>query len=184
MWCARNLGFLATLGFVGVTAVCGPLLLFLVVSGPLYAITSIGYMPWFQAASWITASLISISLCFYGMFLLIQYFRYPKIGFGLSKRVFWITSLTFCPAWIIPVTLTLNWPLRLPPEDEWSGWLPWVGLGGALMIFPFTHFVFSAIALFTINNKAEPADPPNPCPVGTFGISPACAGSDAKSKQG
>ena len=55
LWCARNLGILAILGLLGICMVCGPLLLFLIVSGPFYALTSIRYMPWLQAASWITA---------------------------------------------------------------------------------------------------------------------------------
>jgi len=31
---------------------------------------------------------------------------------------------------------------------------------------------------------AEQARPPNPCPFGTFDMSPACAGDHAKSEQG
>jgi hypothetical protein len=88
LWCARNLGILAILGLLGICMVCGPLLLLVIVSGPFYALTNIRYMPWLQAASWITAFTICVSLFLYGIFLLIQYFRYPKIGFGLSKRFF------------------------------------------------------------------------------------------------
>jgi len=152
--------------------VCGPPLLILIVSGPFYALTSIRYMPWLQAASWITAFTICVALFLYGIFLLIQYFRYPKIGFGLSKRFFWTSSLLFCPAWILPVVLALNWPLRLPSEEYWSDLMPWIGLGGALMIFPLSHFIFSGMALLWLNKSAEQAGAANPCAFATSGISP------------
>jgi len=161
LWCARNLGILSILGLVGVTMVCGPLLLFLVVSGPLYIITGIGYMSFFQAVSQITACMISTALFFYGMFLVMQYFRYPKIGFGLSKRVFWLSSLLFCPAWILPIVLTLDWPLRLPPEEYWTDFMHWIVIAVTLIILPLSHFIFSAIALIYINKTAEPSAPLN-----------------------
>lgn len=154
VWCARNLGILSILGVIG-PIVCGPVLLPLLFVGLWYVLNSIGYIPFFQAASWFTACLISVALLLYGIFLLVQYFRYPKLGFGLSKRVFWVSSVLFCPAWTIPVALLLEWPLRLPSKEYWDDFMPLIGLGLTLMILPLCHCILSVIALISINKAAE-----------------------------
>jgi len=154
-WCARNLGFLAILGGIFIALLFGPLLLVLFIVGPIYALRGIQYMPWYQVLPDLAAICMSALLLCYGCFLLVHYFRYPTIGFNMPRRAFWLTSVLYCPAWLLPALFSMDYPIRIPPREYWAELAPWLYLGFAVLIFPITHIAFSAVALIHTNKMAE-----------------------------
>ena len=172
-WCARNLGFLAVIGGIFIGLLLGPLLLLLFIIGPMYAFQGFQFMPWYQMLSSLVTICLSAFLLGYGCFLLVHYFRYPTIGFQMPKRVFWLTSVIYCPAWLLPALLSADYPIRIPPREYLTDLAPWPYLGAALLILPITHITFSIVALIHTNKIAEQADAVNPHACGTFGTSAA-----------
>jgi hypothetical protein len=158
--CARNLGVLSIFGGVLALLTFGSLLLTLFLIGPMYAISNLQYMSSLKAIMWILALCISIALLGYGIFLLINYFRYPKIFFRIPKRAFWLTSALYCPAWIFPLLLTLDYPSSLPRPELWGEYLPFLWIALFILFFPAIHFTLSIYTYFSIQ-EAEQGHPLN-----------------------
>jgi hypothetical protein len=120
IWLARNLGFLAAMVVVA-GVVVWPIIL------------------------WTTPFSVEAAFCLAGFFLLVCYWRYPRLPFRLPPLLFWGASVVFIPLWV---------SLRLPAKiiHELFGWpdatgSPFRGLLIAAAIFPIAHILFSLAGL-------------------------------------
>ena len=120
IWLARNLGFIA-----GMVVLAG------VVVWPIVL--------------WTAPFSVEAAFCLAGFFLLVCYWRYPRLPFRLPPLMFWCLSVAFIPLWLsirLPVEI-IHGRLRWPDTTE----SPFGGLLIAAAIFPIAHIVFSLAGL-------------------------------------
>ena len=94
---------------------------------------------------WTAPLSVEAGFCVAGLFLLVCYWRYPRLPLHLPPLLFWSASVAFIPLWI---------SLRLPAavmhgQFRWSDALapPFRGLLIAAAIFPIAHVLFSLAGL-------------------------------------
>ena len=94
---------------------------------------------------WTTPLSVEAGFCVAGLFLLICYWRYPRLPFRLPPLLFWSVSVAFIPLWLLlrlPADL-MQRPFRWPDVSE----SPFGGLLIAAAIFPIAHMLFSLAGL-------------------------------------
>jgi hypothetical protein len=143
-WAARNLGFLSILP-AAIGIICMPSLLLL----PFYILP---IFPSLGIRGYLAAALVLI-----GLFLVIQYWRYPHRIFNLDKRAFWLTSIVYIPCWF--VLFLPDFRFSSLSDEDLSLW----PLGIAILLFPVAHFILSVIgAISVLHNTAEQGAAANP----------------------
>jgi len=143
-WVSRNLAFLSLLpAIIGVICMPGLLLL------PFYILPifpSLGIRGYFAAG-----------LVLFGLFLVIQYWRYPHQIFNLDKRVFWLTSILYIPCWFF--LFLPDFRFSSISDDDLSLW----PLAIVILLFPAAHFILSLIgAISVLHNTAQQDAAANP----------------------
>jgi hypothetical protein len=90
---------------------------------------------------WTTPFSIEAAFCLAGFFLLVCYWRYPRLPFRLPPLLFWSASVAFIPLWVslrVPAKI-MHGLFRWPDANE----SPFHGLLIAAVIFPIAHILFS-----------------------------------------
>lgn len=153
VWIARNLGFIAVLQIV--ISFAGPFLFGLMAIA--YTLMKLRYWSFHSGREAIFSVLAAI-LLLVAPFLIVQYWRYPRLAFRMGRTLFWLCSAAYVPAWIL-VLLFSREELAMPAWHLLHGY---EGVLFAGLILPAVHFVLSIGGLYASRARtASPGDAAN-----------------------
>jgi hypothetical protein len=139
VWIARNLCFLSVLQLI--ISFVGPFVLGLMVV--MYRLIKLRHW-YFHSAREAAFGVVTALLVLAGFLLIVQYWRYPRFAFRISRFVFWLCSLVYVPAWA--VVLVFGDEQTVVPA--WHDIREYGGLFFTALLLPAAHFVLSAVGLY------------------------------------